>query len=109
MPHEAELGFLAWSFAIEPRLRIGSRGVGIVRALLAVKIHLPVPSASVRGRFVRAILRFEALHRRPGFDQRAVDREMVGAQKPLHARLLKNCAQQLGRDECSRVACGRYG
>src|SRR5262249_46281140 len=75
MPHEAELGLLAGPFAIKPRLGIGSRGVGVVRALLAVKIRLPIPSVSVRGRFVRAILRPEALHRRPGFDQRAVDRE----------------------------------
>src|SRR6185437_5777969 len=57
MPHEAELGLFARSFAIEPRLWIGSRGVGVVRALLAVKIRLPGPSVSVRGRFVRAILR----------------------------------------------------
>src|SRR6516162_8829638 len=65
MPHEAELGLFARPFAIEPRLWIGSRGVGVVRALLAVKIRLPVPSVSVRGRFVRAILRLEALHRHP--------------------------------------------
>src|SRR4029078_13213719 len=62
MPHEAELGLFARALAIEPRLWIGSRGVGVVRALLAVKIRLPVPPVSVRGRFVRAILRPEALH-----------------------------------------------
>src|SRR6516225_5869528 len=96
MPHEAELGLLAGPFAIKPRLWISSRGVGVVRALLAVKIRLPVPSVSVRGRFVRAILRLEALHRCPGFDQRAVDREMVGAEKSLHSRMWKNCVRQLG-------------
>jgi len=73
--------------------------VGVVRALLAVKIRLPVPSVSVRGRFVRAILRLESLHRRPGFNQRAVDEEeMAGAQKPLHSRMCKHSAQQLGCD-----------
>src|SRR5512136_2866776 len=59
MPYEAELGLFARPLAIEPRLWIGSRGVGVVRALLAVKIRLPVPPVSVRGRFVRAILRLE--------------------------------------------------
>src|SRR5690348_6343093 len=60
MPYEAELGLFARPLAIEPRLWIGSRGVGVVRALLAVKIRLPVPPVSIRGRFVRAILRPEA-------------------------------------------------
>ena len=56
-------------------------------------------SISVRGRFVRAILRLESLHRGPGFNQRAVDEEeMAGAQKPLHSRMCKHSAQQLGCD-----------
>jgi hypothetical protein len=55
-------------------------GVGVVRALLAVKIRLAVPSVCVRGRFVRAILRLEALDRRLGFNQPP---SMVGDQKPL--------------------------
>src|SRR5271170_5254856 len=99
----------AWPFAIKPRLGIGSRGVAVVRALLAVKIRLPVASASVHGRFVRAILRPETLHRRPGFDQRAVDREVVGAEKPLHSRMCKNCAQQLGRDVAFQQALAVLG
>jgi hypothetical protein len=42
--------------------------------------------------------RLEALHRRPSFDQRAVDRKMVRAQKPLHARLRQDRAQELRGD-----------
>jgi hypothetical protein len=68
----------------------GGRDVGVVRTLLAVKICLPVPSASVRGAPEPSFT--------PGFDQCAVDREVVRAQKPLHARLSQNCAQQLRRD-----------
>src|SRR5262249_58168335 len=48
MPHEAELGLFARPLAIEPRLWIGSRGVGVVRALLTVKSasrFRPSPSA----------------------------------------------------------------
>src|ERR1700756_5789053 len=109
MPHEAELGLFARPLAIEPRLWIGSRGVGVVRALLAVKIRLPVPSVSIRGRFIRAILWLEALHRRPGFDQRTVDGEMVSAQKPLHSRMCKHSAQQLGCDVAFQQALAVLG
>jgi hypothetical protein len=72
MPHETELGLLARPLAVEPGLRIGGRGVRVVRSLLAVEIRLPVPAATSAGRFV-GILPLEAFHRRPSFDQRAVD------------------------------------
>ena len=98
MPHEAELGFLARSLAIEPRLRIGRRGVRLVGALLAMEIRLAVPPAAWRRRLARAVLRPEALHRRPGLDQRAVDREMIRAEQPLHPRLRQHRAQELGGD-----------
>src|SRR5207248_11748903 len=89
MPHEAELGLLARPFAIEPRLGIGSRGVGVVRALLAVKIRLPVPSISVRGRFVRAILRLEALHRR----QASINVPSTEKWSVLRSRFTRGCAR----------------
>ena len=41
VPHEAELGFLARPFAIEPRVRIGRRGVRLVGALLGSSWNLP--------------------------------------------------------------------
>jgi hypothetical protein len=40
----------------------------------------------------------EALHRRPGFDQRAIDREMVVAQKSLNPRLRQPSGKELRRD-----------
>ena len=84
------LASLPWAFAIEPRLGIGRRGVRVVRALRRRENPSPGFVSPVRGRFVRAILRLEALRRRPGFDQRAVDREVIRAQKPLHTRLRQN-------------------
>ena len=40
----------------------------------------------------------QALHRRPGFQHRAIDRKMLGAQKPLHLRQAKQRRQKLLRD-----------
>ena len=67
MPHEAELGLLARPLAVEPRLRIGGRGVRIVRSPLAAEIRLTVPPARIGRRFV-ANLRLETFHRRPSFE-----------------------------------------
>ena len=39
-----------------------------------------------------------ALHRGPGLDQRAVDREVIARQKPLHLGLRQHRRQELGRD-----------
>src|SRR4051794_8813878 len=78
-PHEAEFGFLATSFAIEPRLRIRARGMRGVAGLLAVEIALAI--AARTGWIARAVLRLEALHRGPGHDLRAIDREMLVRQQ----------------------------
>jgi hypothetical protein len=96
--HEAELGLLARPFAIQLRLRVRRRGVRVVRALLTMKVRFPIAAAPVRRRLVRSFLRLKTLHRCPGFDQRAIDRKMIRAQEPLHARLRQNRAQQLGGD-----------
>src|SRR5215216_1968192 len=82
--HEAQFGFLALALAIEPRVRIGGRGMGRVRALLASEVRLGI-APSVCRRCIRAapriiaagVLGLEALHRSPGLNQRAVDREVV--------------------------------
>jgi hypothetical protein len=56
-----------------PRLRIGRRGVRLVRALLTMEIRLAVPPSAGRRRVVRSVSQPKTLHRRPGFDQRAID------------------------------------
>src|SRR6516162_4851448 len=52
-------------------LRVGGRGVGLIAALLAVKVALAV--AARRRRLAAAILETKALHAGPRLDQRAVD------------------------------------
>ena len=56
MADEAELGFLAGPFAIEPRLGVGRRRVRFVRTLLAVEVRFLVAPAAVRRRFVHPSL-----------------------------------------------------
>src|SRR6185312_1856519 len=46
----------------------------------------------------RGALRTEALHRRPGFQHRSIDRKMLRAQKPLHLRQAEQRRQKLLRD-----------
>ena len=73
--------------AVKPRLRIGRRGVRLIRALLTMEIRLTVPHSAGRRRVVRSVSRPKTLHRRPGFDQRAIDREMIRAKQALHLGL----------------------
>src|SRR5262249_10214222 len=75
MAHRTELGLLASAFAIEPCLGVGDRGVGLVAALLAMKVTFAV--AARPWRLAAAVLGPEALHGCPSLDQRAVDREML--------------------------------
>ena len=56
--------------------------MGLVRPLLAAEVPLTVAPAV--GRTAAAILAPEALHRRPRLQQRAVHREVLAAQQPLH-------------------------
>src|SRR4051794_30182432 len=81
MPHEAQLRLLTPSFAVEPGVPIGGRGMRLVRPLLAMEVGFCVAPAACR-RFARVrALRLDALHRRPCLDQRAVDREVIRGQK----------------------------
>jgi len=63
-----------------------------------MKICFHIPTAAIRWWFARAVLRLEALHRRPGFDQRAIDREVVRLQQPLYLGLRKDRTQELRGD-----------
>ena len=105
MSHEAELRLLARSLAIEPRLRIGRRGMRLVGALLAMEIHFAIPSAvggssepflgaSPKERLVDRKL----FHRRPSLDQRAVNRKLARAEQPFHSRLRCRRDTQFGCD-----------
>src|SRR6266404_5730388 len=81
----AELRLLAFPLARQPRFRIGSRLVAIVAALLAVKVHARIARILVvrRGLARFGVFALETFLPRPGFDQRAVDREvLVGEQLP---------------------------
>ena len=50
MPHEAQLRLLALALAVEPGIRIGGRGMRLVRSLLAMEVCFGIaPAASAGG------------------------------------------------------------
>ena len=69
--------------------------MGLIRALLATEVALAV--APTIGRLARAVLRPEALHRSPCVKQRAVYREVIARQKPLHLRQRQQSGQEIVR------------
>ena len=46
MPDEAQLRLLAFPLAVEPDIGIGGRGMGVVRALLAVEVRFSIAPAA---------------------------------------------------------------
>src|SRR5246127_5826360 len=100
MPHVAELGLLASALAEQAGVGVGSRGMRVVLALLAMKVALGIaPSTAARaGWWIIAILRHEALHAGPCLNQRAIDREVLTGQKPTHLRQGQPGDKKLGRD-----------
>jgi hypothetical protein len=97
MPDEAQLRLLAFTLAVEPGIGIGGRSMGVVRALLAMEVRFGIAPPALRRRLARAVLRLDALHRGPGFDQRAIDREVIARQKLLHLGLRQHRREELGR------------
>lgn len=73
MTGKAQACLLAFAFPKQFRLRVGRGGVGVVAAFLPLKVA-PVVAVT---RALVVTLRPEALHRCPGFDQGAVDTEVV--------------------------------
>src|SRR5262249_25377749 len=69
-----------------------------VAGLLAMEIALAI--AARARRITRAVLRLEALHRRPGCNLRPVDREMLVRQQPTQLRMLHERGQKLPRHVC---------
>src|ERR1700741_1853055 len=90
MPHVAELGLLASALAEQAGVGVGSRGMRVVLALLAMEVALgiaPLTAARLLPRWwIIAILRHEALHAGPCLDQRAIDREVLTGQEPTPLR-----------------------
>ena len=80
MAEVGESALLAVALAVEPGIAVGGRGVGIVPALLATEVGVAVATASP---IVATFVPWPgALHRRPGFDQRAIDAEVLGRGQP---------------------------
>jgi hypothetical protein len=75
--YEAEPGLFAAALAQQPRLGIGSRGMGGVAAPLAVEVALGIAADAGRRRIARVGPGPDALEAGEGLDQRAVDREVV--------------------------------
>src|SRR3954452_12040838 len=97
--HKAELGLHPVALAIEPRVRISRADMGLVRALLAAEVDLGI--APLRGIGLigtGAILGLEALHRSPGLNQRAINREVLIREQPSHAWERQDGGQKLGCD-----------
>src|SRR5215475_10109283 len=69
-----------------------------VAGLLAMEIALAI--AARARRITRAVLRLEALHRRPGCNLRPVDREMFVRQQPTQLRMLHERGQKLPCHVC---------
>src|ERR1700685_3112505 len=102
MSHVAELGLLACGFAEQPGIGIGGRGMRIVAALLATEVTFRIapaaPAAAFSCRWVAAILRHEALHTGPGFDQRAVNGEVLAGEQTTYLPQVENARNELRRD-----------
>src|SRR5258707_14257830 len=72
--------------------------MGVVRALLAMEVRFGIAPPALRRRLAKAVLRLDALHRGPGFDQRAIDREVIARQKLLYLGLRQPRPEELGPD-----------
>lgn len=97
---EAQLRLHARALLVEHRIGIGAARMGGVRALLPVKIGGRIAAAAVSCAVVPIIilLRTKALHARLGFDERAIDAEMLTREQLAHTRLLEDRDQKLRRD-----------
>src|SRR5512140_3871589 len=86
MTHVTQFGLASGSFAVQSRIGVGRRGVGIVLAPLAVKVR------SVA--LIRTILRLETLLRCPCLDEGSVDRKVLVRQQRLDLRMRQKRAHE---------------
>src|SRR6516164_3329976 len=106
MPDEAQLRLLAFILAVEPGIGIGGRSMGVVCAFLAMEVRFGIAPAALSRRLARAVLGLDALHRGPGLNQRAINREVIARQKLLHLGLRQHRGQELS-PRCRLPAAGR--
>src|SRR6266508_3011952 len=90
----AQLRFFAFALAAQHRIRISSRLMSFVRALLAVKVHCRV-AGIISWRLVLLILRLEAFQTGRCFQQRAVNREVLITEQFMPARLVQHAREEL--------------
>jgi hypothetical protein len=89
----AQLRLLAFDLLSQQRLGIGFRLMRLIRPLLPAKVHRGI--AGIIGRWLLLVLRLETLCSRPGFQQRAVDCEMLVRNQALGSRFLYYARQKL--------------
>src|SRR5882757_705366 len=105
-----------WRFSISPcpmkhsfvslplPLRYSRASGSVVEAWVSFERFWPWKSASAlrpppcAGGSPEPSFRLDALHRGPGFDQRAIDREVIARQKLLYLGLRQHRREELGRD-----------
>jgi hypothetical protein len=94
MPHETELGLLAFALVEQPGLRIRGGGVRLVQAPLPMKVHFRVATGTTLGR--RGVLGPKTLQGSSGLNESAVHGEMLVRQQSglfiIEVRLLSNPA-----------------
>src|SRR5436190_3168292 len=93
----AQLCFFAFALTAQHRIRIRSRLMSSVRALLAVKVHRRI-TRIIRRRLVCLILRLETLQTRGRFQQCAINREVFIAEQFVPARLVQYARKELFGD-----------
>ncbi len=86
MAQISQMRLLAVALLIKLRVRVGGRGMAVVRALLAMEVRTVV---------IASVLRAEALVRGSGLDQCAIDGEILVRYKAL--RLLVYGGEELLR------------
>ncbi len=93
MPHEASFALFTIALAIEPGLWIGSAGMGVVAPFLTPEILLGIatrPGADFIVVTAVFVLGAKVFYGCPGFNQRAVHRKRVPAQKAADLLVFDN-------------------
>lgn len=94
MPHEAELGLLARCLLIQPRLWIGGRDMRGIRPSFTPKVHPGIAWVIRRWALRRVSLRLDTLLAGPGFDQRAIDDEVLIGQEAMGLSLREDLLEE---------------